>query len=224
MPVAEPQSPASRPEREGLTLQAALWRWGNPGAVSELQQLVRQGFPNPLAGFLNLVTGRLETDPRTDRARELQSLLQTDLLSKLRNGELLAIGYDLRQSIDAKPIEITPDRWRVLKPDFEKSEATTAGLIVTGISVFQAVPERAKTLNDVPRPVARATLKLWYIGWVKENQEKGLEPSREQDWAAARHKLGDGVRRKAMRELREEHAPADWRRQGRRKTGKLAGQ
>ena len=132
-------------------------------------------------------------------------------------------GQYSRLPIDSKPIEIPPDRWRVLKPDFDKSEACGVGLTMTGILVFEAPPEPLPKPPPVPRAVSQAKRENWYHNWIDENRRRGTIPSRDEDWAAAKREFGEAVTREAVRDLRRRLAPSDWRDQGRRKSANKTG-
>ena len=79
-------------------------------------------------------------------------------------------------------------------------------------------PTRAGT----PRPRALDTeVRGWYEGtYIPECQAADKRPSEEEDWAAAKLKFGDKVRRDQIRNIRRDLAPEDWRKQGRRPSSK----
>ena len=60
-------------------------------------------------------------------------------------------------------------------------------------------------------------VRKWYEGThIPECQTAGKQPSEAKDWAAAKLKFGNKVRREQIRGLRHDLAPDDWRIQGRR--------
>ena len=61
-------------------------------------------------------------------------------------------------------------------------------------------------------------LRQWYEEWIVTNETTSNQPSRDEDWTAAKLELGDGVPRDAVWELRRELAPDSWTKKGRRKT------
>jgi hypothetical protein len=79
-------------------------------------------------------------------------------------------------------------------------------------------PSRAYT----SRPKAQdADVQTWYKKtYIPECETAGKQPSEATDWAAARLKFGDKVRRYQIRDLRRELAPTGWRIQGRRPSSK----
>jgi hypothetical protein len=58
------------------------------------------------------------------------------VVNKLKRGELRAIGFVRGATPDAPPMDIYHERWRLLKPDFDTSTATSPGLVIDGILVF----------------------------------------------------------------------------------------
>lgn len=72
-----------------------------------------------------------------------------------------------------------------------------------------------------PKPLfSAAKLSSWYLEeYVPTCQRANRTPSREDDLAAAKNELGIDIPREAMRKLRRKHAPDDWHRPGRRKSG-----
>jgi hypothetical protein len=70
----------------------------------------------------------------------------------------------------------------------------------------------------LPRPrLPNAEVGKWYEGtYIPECQTAGNRPSEATDWAAAKLKFGNKVRRDQIRDLRRALAPDDWRIQGRR--------
>lgn len=110
---------------EPQTLAKALMVWGDPAAVAEMTRLAKEGYDSHL-----LTVGRPETesDRNALRYRGLREELQTALVEKLREGSLVATGYDSRASLDAPRTTIPADRWRVLAPSFGDSSAADGGL------------------------------------------------------------------------------------------------
>jgi hypothetical protein len=171
------------------------------------------GWPDPAdeADF------RLNSFRLQDRRRRLQHSLMTEL----RDGTLIATGYASDAPLDRPAARITPDRWRVLQPDFERSEARGAGLLVVGIRVFKAPRRRPQPATKSPMPPWSSKLRKWYSEWTNKNVLQGTTPSREDDLRAARETLHAKVSREQLRALRAELAPESWTRFGRRKRDAL---
>lgn len=123
---------------EGKTLAEALLAWGDPAAVAEMIQLASEGCDGPQIVILGEPAGEYER--KVLRYQELRSQLEQELIKKLRSDSLVATGYDSRAAIDAPPVAIPADRWRVLTPIFEDSSATAAGMTITGILVYEGEP------------------------------------------------------------------------------------
>lgn len=121
---------------EGQPLGEALLTWGDPAAVAEIKQLEREGYAGPR---MWIVEGPVTEDDRKGfRYDELREQLRAELVDKLRHGMLIASGYDSRGSIDAPPVTIPPDRWRIVSPDFDDSSAIAGSFTITGILVHEA--------------------------------------------------------------------------------------
>jgi hypothetical protein len=65
-------------------------------------------------------------------------------------------------------------------------------------------------------PLSDRDLREWYEKRVSELMERGEAASGEADWEAAKQQFGGRVTRARLRELREQLAPVDWKKQGRR--------
>jgi hypothetical protein len=70
-----------------------------------------------------------------------------------------------------------------------------------------AVPSRA---------YSEAGLRKWFDEWLEHHRREGTIPSRDEDWQAAKAEVSPHVPRDAVRQLRSNHAPAAWKKQGRR--------
>jgi len=98
---------------------------------------------------------------------ELVKNLQSLVLEKLQSGELVATGFDERFPIDSAAVRIPPDRWKLLAPDFPKSEARTKNLILQDIHVrrradrgaiaqpYQSLVESAPTAPTPMQPAIK---------------------------------------------------------------------
>ena len=123
---------------EGKTLAEALLAWGDPAAVAEMTELAEGGYDGP--GIFSLEGPVTGCERKVFRYQELRSQLEQELTQKLRDGSLVATGYDSRAAIDAPPVAVPADRWRVLTPILEDSSATAAGMAITGILVYEGDP------------------------------------------------------------------------------------
>jgi hypothetical protein len=157
------------PVPEGATLEEALRRWCDPAAVAEMERLADEGYDGPNVWILGEVT---EYEVKVSRYQELRRQLETELMDKLRRGELAATGYDMRLALDAKPVVLSADRWRVLAPDFERSAARTGAVEVSGIRVT----ERARAGHPEPKRKAGryspADVEAWYRQYTAELAEQ----------------------------------------------------
>jgi hypothetical protein len=83
--------------------------------------------------------GRIDEPESTPRLqfRRIRAQLEEAFILRLQKAELVAVGYDTRSGADSKPTIVAPDRWRVLKPDFQNSIAKSSNFSLEGIRVFR---------------------------------------------------------------------------------------
>ena len=110
-------------------LEKALLETADSGERAEHDWL-RQ-FDSPLS-FVD----EPESSPRR-QFRRIRAQLEDAFIQRLQKGELLAVGYDTRSGVDSKPAIVPPDRWRVLKPDFQNSIAKSSTFSLEGVRVFR---------------------------------------------------------------------------------------
>ncbi len=115
--------------QDGLELEKALLETADSGERAEHDRL-RQ-FDSPLS-FVD----EPESSPRR-QFRRIRAQLEDAFIQRLQKGELLAVGYDTRSGVDSKPAIVPPDRWRVLKPDFQNSIAKSSTFSLEGVRVFR---------------------------------------------------------------------------------------
>jgi Transcriptional regulatory protein, C terminal len=138
-----------------LSLFEAMSTWGEPAAVAVMTRLVKDGYDGPSCGFLG--GPETEYERNVSRYRELRERLETALVARLRDGSLVAVGYDSRAAIDAPPVAIPAGRWRVLIPNFEDSSAAGGGLAISGILVSGFSNSVAPAGVPSPEPRLRIT-------------------------------------------------------------------
>jgi hypothetical protein len=104
----------------------------------------------------NCKVGSLTWDkPIIYRRSELDRLMQKAVMNALLSGDLEAVGFDLARSGSSKAVPIPPDRWRAMRPDFEKSEALDGDrTLFSGVLVSRAAAKRR------PAPVGRQKASL----------------------------------------------------------------
>ncbi len=103
-----------------------------------------------------------------------------------------------------------------------KQEGTLVRRILVPKDQLRAAFDRADVNieNSRPKKYSEKALRERYKEYVEENENAGnLPPSRTDDVAAMKQRVGEGVPREAVRDLRRKFAPAHWRDHGRRKTG-----
>lgn len=216
-----PRQPWRRPNATaGLHLRDALFHYGPESLAESVWRIELCGFHEPymLVGDdgwpidpAELSEHRLAHFRWERQRRELEAAL----VDRLRSGDVYATGFSPLAPIDQPAARIAADRWRVLRPDFARSQATGPGGPIEGILVFPGGGEESCTGSQ--GRYSRTALHDWYRGRVAELVAAGLEPSRDEDWEAAKAEFGPKVTREVVRALRRELAPASWRRFGRRK-------
>jgi hypothetical protein len=202
----------------GLSLRDASIFYGDADVVERFARLWEQGYDvEP------------EYDPWPDESRdrfahirnvqyrEEKTRLEFGLLRKLSAGTLFATGFSHAAPLDEPATRIAADRWRILTPDFDSSSAAAPGMIITGILVFEPNQATAGRGENERRRFSSAELKRWYVQHVEECTRSGLVPSREEESQEANRVFGRPIPREAVRSLRRQLAPAEWRRQGRRR-------
>lgn len=115
--------------QDGLELEKALLETADSGERAEHDRL-RQ-FDSPLS-FVD----EPNSSPRR-QFRRIRAQLEEAFILRLQKGELLAVGYDTRSGVDSKPVIVPPDRWRILKPDFQNSIAESSTFSLEGVRVFR---------------------------------------------------------------------------------------
>jgi len=145
---------------KALTLEEALRAWGDPAEVAEMTRLENEG-----CGWQESIVHRSEADSRKiERCRELHERLETAQLARLREGSLIATGYDSRAAIDAPPTAVRADRWRVLTPNTEDSSAAGGGLSIFGILVSEAKSGDAAIGASSPQQPQAVVRRLVLVG------------------------------------------------------------
>ncbi len=142
-------------DQEGLPLSDAIRRFADPDqwrrydqAATAARGRVRTRLMyvggEPIAGWGAAEQARHDNH-LLDRRDQTWRELQQDFLGRLRSGELIATGYEEPLSLGSERKLVPVDLWRALRPNFEKSTATGAGLKLSGILVRKGV--------DAPAPV-----------------------------------------------------------------------
>jgi len=164
------------------------------------------------AGHFVLPTVDRKTKTYVFRAKHtmlthLRPSLHREIAARLSDGRFQARGFQPGTEASGNRIAITPDRWDHLTPDFERSCASSVGVIVvTGITVE---PFRAQQKNQSLRQVSDAELDRWFLQWKAKCDSVGVVPTREELESAVNSEFGGRVIRERIRELRARLAP-DW--------------
>ena len=221
---------------DGLTLWQAMLHYDETGLAEELRDLTEWqtsssfvqtetiGDPSatlsaPDYGRNALLEALCGTNPSERRLNDVRRALDLEFRLKLRSGFLTATGISAAAMPDEPARIILPDRWQYLVPDYCFSSAAGCASTIEGILVFK--PEIY--CHGPPKPRARyssAKVKRWYRGWVARFEDGDCPPSAAADRSAAEQELGFSIPRDVLRELRRELAPDQWKRKGRRRSGR----
>jgi hypothetical protein len=161
--------------KAGLSLHDAMIFYGPEFEARTVFELELEGFagePPPLvdlSGWPNTAEVR-EFELNAMRLQRHRQTLQQYLRDKLQSGELYATGYAADTPLDRNAPKVAADRWRILEPDFQKSEARSPTGIIVGILVFSPGFSEASVRRG---GFSQAALRNWYTDWVHENLENG---------------------------------------------------
>jgi hypothetical protein len=203
----------------GLPLWEAMLFYGNQQDAKVVHDLTFQGYANEPYMPLDEMPDEEAKDYRFNRwiLEDRRQRMEAEFKRILERGDVVtATGYLRTTPLDVPATLIIPDRWRLLEPNFTNSTAAGLGGEIAGILVFKRRSPQREKLS--PPAYSASKLKAWYVGWVRQNQSTGNKPSRDEDLKAAQNALGSIIPRSALRLLRKELAPEDWRRKGRRKS------
>lgn len=204
---------------KGVGLEEALFECSDTELREEYERLKEYDYP---FGFVH----ESEQSPRR-QARRIRAQLELALLNALVEGKLVASGYDTRSPADAKPVAISPDRWRVMTPDFQKSSAEGSGVSLFGIRVFRNAAALNSHLLQVDlyrsglpgRPTVKQLIIAEFDRRMSSGQALGSLPAEARelsDWAFTNHPQAPAPSPRTIEnQIRERH-----RRFFRRKTTK----
>ena len=156
----------------------------------------------------------IDYDQKHGHWKQVKETLERDLYWDLRNGKLQARGFSNTAPLDSPRQLIAPERWIDLTLDVKESSAQGPGLVVTQILITRPPTTRVEARTSI-RPAAQK-LRKWYVDWINNNVARGKIPTREEDYSAARKRFGDTATREPLRILRQELAPEEWKKRGRR--------
>lgn len=191
-PVCAPLATAARAFGDALTWER----------IDELDRLGASGPRILLIGI-----PETEDDRRVSEYRSLSDKERSALIARLRSGALVASGRDSRQPLNSPRIDIPPDAWGFLEPQFERSAAKGPGFTIEGIEV-RPPPERpaaatARMEKDLRKFVAART------------KPPSSPVTRDALWNEAKDAV-PGASRRAFDRAWQAVAHSDWRQPGRK--------
>ncbi len=163
---------------------------------------------------------RRDIEPHGPGARERarQALAEGDVEALLRTplGDRYPIDARMwdKEPVARKVYPRFRDGWMRMGVHPDGGPYVEGWIFVPKGALTQALAETAARESVKTRRYSKATLRRWYESHIAECQKAGLTSSCNEDLAAARRALGDGVPREAVRILRRELAPLEWRQPG----------
>ncbi len=189
----------------GVPLATAARAFGDALTWERIDELYRLGASGPRVWSID----KLETEDgrQVFEYRSLNEKERRELIARLRSGELVASGRDSRQPLNSPRIDIPPDAWSFLEPQFDRSAAKGQGFTIDGIEV-RPLPElpaaaTARMEKDLRRFVAART------------KPPSSPVTRDALWKEAKAAV-PGASRRAFDRAWQAVAPSDWRQPGRK--------
>lgn len=208
---------ARHTKSEGIPSWQALYFFTRQSRAEELYQLDLMGYGDPGNRDPDWPEGQLAD---FDRNHFLWKMYKSDLeellIGQLKEGKLIAKGFNSNSSLDAGRQAIAKERWEDFELDIKASIAKNQNVVVTQILIFESAETKRKPSRSSAR-VPSGALRKWYVNYIEACERKRLIPDRDQEFSDARKQLGEGVTRTPLRLLRKELAPEVWKRRGRRR-------
>jgi hypothetical protein len=139
---------------DGFSLEEAFRRSLTQAELAELDKY-EQYREHPLAW----IPGEPPSEDQIGHRKyvQIREPLQERFMQKLRSGQLVATALELPLKLESRRTPIPAALWRVLEPDFQKSEASGAGLKLITIEVsataeLQAIVLAAGSDSHQPPP------------------------------------------------------------------------
>ena len=189
--------------RKGVPLSEALEKYSPPNLLEDFERYRERGERLEL---LQEWHGGPITIPSKhyDAFVEAKRNLVTAFLEQLQTGQLVATGHHKDQPLTAAPSRIPAELWLSLIPNFNDSSASGGGFEIAGILITSAQPRRVR---------AKKSCKKWFLRKVAA----GVRPV---SWKAmfkeAQAECGEGLSERAFKEIKDAHAPSQWKKPGRR--------
>jgi hypothetical protein len=198
--------------------------------------LHRISHPDP--AFLEIAKQLTSADARAreeERASQLGQSLVEDFRARLTSGEGVVTGF---QPPSLKRETIPAELCSELSLNFEDGMAKGGGYTFSHVRIFKTVDSdrSGQVLTEVSQAMAAGTVQIglstksaapvsdrdlrsWYEKRVSELMARGEAASGEADWEAAKRQFSGRLTRIRLRKVRNQFAPADWKKQGRRSPG-----
>jgi len=195
--------------KKGVPLGEALREFSGPDEWEELERLgatMRSAFNEKMEAILkrDFSIDQSKSIRYWNAYSELDRRLTSELLERLKSGELTATGYFKGQPPQAGISLIPSQLWESLKPSFFKSTASGGGVEIVGIRVFENQPQTIKKEKDLQR-------------WFKQKVTSNYRPSSKQKmFAEAQVAFGGELSERALHRTWKNIAPESWKRPGRK--------
>ena len=170
-----------------------------------------------------------------ERVSQLGQSLVEDFRARLTSGEGVVTGF---QPPSLKRATIPAELCSELSLNFEDGVAKGGGYTFSHVRILKSVDSdrSGQVLTEVSPAMAAGTAQIrlstkpaapasdrdlssWYEKRVSELMARGEAASGEADWEAAKRQFSGRVTRIRLRKVRNQFAPADWKKQGRRSPG-----
>ena len=171
-----------------------------------------------------------------ERVSQLCQSLVEDFRARLSSDEGVVTGF---QPPSLKRVTIPAELCSELNLNFKDGVATGGGYTFNHVRIFKSVDSdrggqgltegsqgvtagtaQIEWSTKPAAPVSERNLRLWYEKRVLELMARGEAVSGEADWEAAKQQFSGRVTRIRLRQVRDQFAPAHWKKQDRRSPGR----
>tara|TARA_E500000305_G_scaffold109307_1_gene113935 strand:+ start:2098 stop:2760 length:663 start_codon:yes stop_codon:yes gene_type:complete len=139
----------------GTPLRASFAKFGNPQKAEAYRSVNHTG---QAMGLINAITLSLTDQQAGDAASvaaqkqisetsELRRELEDEVLSRLRSGELIGIGYDVPRRSDDEPKQVPRDAWTLSSMKWDRDEVKGNGLHLSAVRIVLIEPVKNKKVG-----------------------------------------------------------------------------
>ena len=129
-----------------LDPQSAIEQWCDQELVAEERRLRESGYSGQT--FASIVGKEDATERANDPLCRVVDQLRTELQYKLLDGDLLGAGYVSGDMPDQPRRDVQPNRWSVLRIDFENWSAEGSGIVLNDLRIRERVDVGTTSSNS----------------------------------------------------------------------------